>query len=141
MKQKVYNQLAEWSARPPTPRQYRKSLKGESVRIFLCEIFHAVNDFESKITRYENIILQFLLKAHISEGLAAEWLNIGIVEVRFRMNTRYGNTWRDASDDEDDLFERMVRAGDLDSTLEAVNMTREQAIKVRREQAKNSVSR
>lgn len=53
MEPKWYTQLAEWSANPPSVREFKRASKDEGVRIWLCEIFHAVNKYERKIDELE----------------------------------------------------------------------------------------
>jgi len=50
-----YNILSEWSARPPTPREYGR-IKHDNVRVWLCEVFHGVNEKNDRIKELERKI-------------------------------------------------------------------------------------
>jgi len=51
-----YNILSEWSARSPSPRDYRKYDRNEDITMWLREMWHAVNAKNARIAELEEAL-------------------------------------------------------------------------------------
>lgn len=74
-----------------------------------------------KIEKLCNWVLRSHLEAAITEGMAAELLNVNRIELRQMMIDRYGDDWRDAAENGALLKLKLIAAGDLDETIKYMN--------------------